>query len=182
MANETCLLQSNYAGVDCPKPTPGARRVVYFANLSEITTWTAGTTRVYTDFTLASGASLYSFETSKDTLVWREILNGAAEDQGAYDQSVDLMIKSLSVGARNAVNDLNGTDLVAFVPTKQGEVKIVGKDLGARMFENEGSTATDAYGERVVLTATQMKEKSYHLDAGGIDATIALLESKITAS
>ena len=92
------------------------------------------------------------------------------------------MLKSMSIGSRNAVNDLNGTDLVAFVPTKQGEVLIIGKDLGCRMIENTASTATDAYGETVLLRATQMKEKRFHLDAGGIDATIALLESKITAS
>lgn len=182
MANETCLLSSNYAGVDCPKPTPGARRVVYFANLSEIATWTAGTTGVYTDFTLTSGASLYSFETSKDTLGFNEVLEGADQDQGAYNQNVELMIKSMSINARNAVNDLNGTDLVAFVPTKQGEVLIVGKDLGCRMLVNEANTNADAYGESVTLTATQMKEKRFHLDAGGIDATIALLESKVIAS
>jgi hypothetical protein len=182
MANETCLLTSSYAGVDCPKPTPGARRVVYFANLSEIATWTAGTTGVYTNFSLVSGASLYSFETSKDTLIGRETLEGAEEDQGAYNQEVELMIKSMSIGSRNAVNDINGTDLVAFVPTKQGEVLIMGKDLGCRMVVNEASTATDAYGESVTLRATQMKEKRFHLNAGGIDATIALLESKIIAS
>jgi hypothetical protein len=182
MANETCLLTSSYDGVDCPKPTPGARRVVYFANLSETTTWTAGATGIYTNFTLASGASLYSFETSKDTLVGSEALVGALEDQGAYDQDVALMLKSMSIGSRNAVNDLNGTDLVAFVPTKQGEVLIIGKDFGCRMIENTASTATDAYGETVLLRATQMKEKRFHLDAGGIDATLALLESKIIAS
>lgn len=182
MANETCLLTSNYAGVNCPKPTPGARQVVYFANLTEIDSWDPGSAGVFTDFDLASGASLYRFETSKDTLVGLETLVGAAEDQGSYDQDVQLMIKSMSIGARNAVNDLNGTDLVAFIPTKQGEVLIMGKDLGCRMIENAASTATDAYGENVTLRATQMKEKRYHLDAGGIDATLALLEAKVTAS
>ena len=182
MANDTCLLTSNYAGVNCPKPTPGARQVVYFANLTEITAWDAGTTGIYTDFDLEVGASLYRFETSKDTLIGLETLTGAEEDQGSYDQEVQLMVKSMSVSARNAVNDLNGTDLVAFVPTKQGEVLIIGKDLGARMVVNDASTASDAYGEAVTLRATQMKDKRYHLDAGGIDATLALLEAKVTAS
>jgi hypothetical protein len=119
---------------------------------------------------------------SKDTLQLAEELQGAEESLGGYQQDVNFMLKSMSVATRNAVNALNGIDLVAFVPAKNGEIFIVGKDLGVKMMVNTSDTNQDAYGETVTLRATQMPEKRFHLDAGTTDATLALLESKVTAS
>ena len=177
-----CLLEQNHTITACPPPTAGGRQFVYLANLSEVTTWTPGDPGEYSDFTLASGASLYKYEVSKDTLQLAEELQGAEESLGGYQQDVNFMLKSMSVATRNAVNALNGIDLVAFVPAKNGEIFIVGKDLGVKMMVNTSDTNQDAYGETLTLRATQMPEKRFHLDAGTTDATLALLESKVTAS
>lgn len=177
-----CLITTGFYGLGCPPATPGAKQFMYVANLSEIASWTAGATGIYSNFTMDSGASLYKFEVSKDTLIGRESLQGGDQSLGSYNQEVEFQLKSMSIDARNAVDLLNGPDLVAFVPTKNGEVLIVGKDIGARMITNDASTNQDEFGENVVLQATQMPNKRFHFFSSSVDATIALLESKVTIS
>lgn len=179
---ENCLLENNYTLTNCPKETAGARAFLYLANLSEVESWTAGDPGEYTDFDLASGASLYKYEVSKDTLQFLEELQGAEEDLGGFQQDVNFMLKSLNLQTRNALNSLNGIDTVAFVPLKNGIIFIVGKDLGCRMVVNTTDSAAENYGETVTLRATQMPEKRFILDAGSTTQTLALLESKVTAS
>ena len=180
----SCILERNYDFTDCPKETSGGRQFLYLANLNEITAWTGvmGNEGAFSDFTLSGGSSLYKYEVSKNTLQLLEELQNADQDLGSYQQDANFMIKSLSVDTRNAINALNGIDLVAFVPLKNGQVHILGKDLGVRMVVNTADSNADAYGENVTLRATEMPEKRFLLIAGTPDQTIALLEGKITVS
>jgi len=180
MAN--CLITTGFYGLGCPPATPGAKQFMYLANLSEIASWTAGATGIYSNFTLDGGASLYKFEVSKDTLIGRASLQGGDQDLGRYNHEVAFQLKSLAIDSRNAVDTLNGPDLVAFVPTKNGEVLIMGKDIGCKMITNDSTTEQDTFGETVVLQATQMPNKPFHFFSVSVDATIALLESKVTIS
>lgn len=177
-----CEKTLGYGGVSCPPATAGMTQVVYFANLNDISSWTAGATGLYTDVTMKATKGLYRFEIKKDSGRFHETLQGAEESLGSYDQDYEAMIASMSITARNAVDDSNGPDLVIFAPSKSQEVFIVGKDLGARMVENEADTNQDAYGERMIFRATQMREKRVHLLDTDYDTTIALLESLVIAS
>lgn len=180
MAN--CLITQGFSGLGCPPATPGAKQFLYIANLNEITSWTAGATGIYEDFTMAGGTSVYKVEVSKDTMIGRESLQGGDQNLGSYNQEVEFMLKSMSINARNAVDAWNGPDIVAFVPTKNGEIFIMGKDIGCKMITNDASTEQDTFGETVVLQATQMPNKRFHLFDTDVDTTIALLESKVIAS
>jgi hypothetical protein len=175
-------MTSGFSGLGCPPATPGAKQFVYFANLTEIDTWTAGATGIYSNFTMDAGTSLYKFEVSKDTMIYRESLQGGDQDLGSYNQEVEFMLKSMGIAARNAVDGINGPDIVAFVPTKNGEILIMGKDIGGKMITNDASTNQDEFGETVIIQATQMPNKRYHLLDTDVDTTIALLESKVIAS
>ncbi len=174
-----CLLTTGFAGLGCPPATPGGRNYIYLANLTEIDTWTPGTAGIYTNFTMVATEVIYKVEISKDTLDARDSLQGGDQDLGSYDQEVEFVIKSMSVAARNAVNSMNGPNMVAFVPTKNGEVFIMGKDIGMKMVTNDATLLGDSYGETVILKATQMPGKREFLDAGTMDTTIALFEAKL---
>jgi len=59
---------------------------------------------------------------------------------------------------------------------------IMGKDIGCKMITNDSTTEQDTFGETVVLQATQMPNNPFHFFSVSVDATIALLESKVTIS
>lgn len=92
------------------------------------------------------------------------------------------MIASLSTEARNFVDNTNGPDFVLFAPSKNGEIFIVGKDIGAKLVENEATSEQDGYGERILFRSTQMPQKRFELKQTDTDTTIALLEGKVVAS
>lgn len=177
-----CTYTLGYGGVSCPPETPGVKQFAYAANLNEIASWTAGADGIYTSFTMDGGKGLYRFEIKKDSGIMREVLEGGEESLGSYNQDFEFMIASLSADARNFVDSLNGPDGVFFVPSKNGRVFILGKDIGCRMVENEATTEQDGYGERVVVRATQMPQKRYELFDTDTDTTIAALEAKVIAS
>ena len=178
-----CLLTSGFSGIECNSSNPGAKTYVFFANESEIASYTAGSVDgLYTNITFDAGKGLSRYEVAKDSLVFRESLQGGEEDLSSYNFEVEFNIKSMGVGARNAVQDLNGPNIVAIVPTKNGEFIIAGKGEGMKILTNEATTAQDSYGETVVLQVTQMSEKrSFILDTDEA-TTLALLEAKVVAS
>lgn len=177
-----CTLTLGFQGVSCPPETAGGKQFAFLGNLSEIASWTAGASGIYSDVTFDSGKGLYRFEVKKDSMIFRETLQGGDQSLGSYDQDLEIMIASLGTDARNFVDSLNGPDIVAFVPLKNGKVLILGKDIGCNMVENEASSEQDAYGERVVLRATQMPEKRFEFFDTDVDTTIAKLEAKVVAS
>ena len=178
-----CLLTSGFNGIECNSSNPGAKTFVYFANESEIVSYTAGATEsVYTAITFDAGKGLSRYEVAKDTLIFRESLQGGEEDLSSYNFEVEFNIKSMGVAARNAVQDLNGPNLVAIVPTKNGEFIIAGKGEGMKILTNDATTDTDGYGETVVLQVTQMREKRSFIELSTEALTQALLESYVVAS
>lgn len=177
-----CLGTLGYGGVSCPPATPGMKQFAYLANLSEIASWTAGADGIYTNFTMDSGTGLLRFEIKKDSGIFRETLQGGDQDLGSYDQEYEAMIASLSTEARNFVDNTNGPDFVLFAPSKNGEIFIVGKDIGAKLVENEATSEQDGYGERILFRSTQVPQKRFELKQTDTDTTIALLEGKVVAS
>jgi hypothetical protein len=158
------------------------KQFAYLANLGEIASWTAGTEGIYTNFTMDAGKGLLRFEIKKDSGIFRETLEGGDQDLGSYNQEYEAMIASLSTDARNFVDNTNGPDFVVFAPTKNGRVFVLGKDIGAKLVENEASSEQDGYGERILFRATQMPQKRFELLDTDTDTTIALLEAKVVAS
>jgi hypothetical protein len=177
-----CVGTLGYGGVSCPPETPGMKQFAYLANLGEIASWTAGTEGIYTNFTMDAGKGLLRFEIKKDSGIFRETLEGGDQDLGSYNQEYEAMIASLSTDARNFVDNTNGPDFVVFAPTKNGRVFVLGKDIGAKLVENEASSEQDGYGERILFRATQMPQKRFELLDTDTDTTIALLEAKVVAS
>ena len=178
-----CLLEVGFSGIACSVSNPGARTFVYFANESEITSYTAGTgDGVYDAIVFEPGAGLHRYEIAKDTLIARESLQGGEDDLSSYNHECEFRIKSMGVDARNAVQDLNGPQMIAIVPTKNGEFILLGKDNGMTVITNDSTTDTDGYGETVILQSTENSEKrSFILDTDEA-TTLALLESYVVAS
>lgn len=178
-----CLLEDGFSGIACHDSNPGARTFVYFANESEIVSYTAGVgDGVYSAITFTGGAGLHRYEVAKDTLYGLDSLQGGDVDLSSYNHEVGFNIKSMGVAARNAIQDLNGPQMIAIVPTKNGEFLLMGKDNGLKILTNEGDTRADNYGETVVLQSTENDEKrSFILDTDE-DTTLAYLESIVVAS
>ena len=178
-----CLLEDGFSGIDCHDSNPGARTFVYFANESEIVSYTGDTdTGVYTAITFTGGAGLHRYEIAKDTLYALDSLQGGDVDLSSYNHEVGFNIKSMGVLARNAIQDLNGPQMIAIVPTKNGEFLLMGKDNGLKILTNEGDTRSDNYGETVVLQSTENDEKRSFVFVTDEDATLAYLESLVVAS
>jgi hypothetical protein len=178
-----CLLTSGFNGVACANSNPGAKTFVYFANESEIVSYTSGTPDgVYTAITFDAGKGLSRYEVAKNTLIGRESLQGGEQDLSSYNHEVEFNIKSMGPEARNAIQDLNGPNMIAIVPTKNGEFIVLGKDVGMKILTNDATTDTDGYGETVVLQATEMPEKRSFIFVTSSDLTLAYLESKVVAS
>lgn len=177
-----CEKTLGYGSGPCDIATAGMTQLAFMANLRTITAWTAGATGIYTDFTLAPGSGFFQVEIKKDSGRMHETLEGAEESLGSYTQDYEMVLSSLGVEARNFMDDNNGADLVLFVPSKNEEVFILGKDLGCRMVENEADSNSDAYGERAIFRATQMRQKRYFLLDTNYEDTITLLQGKVTAS
>jgi hypothetical protein len=178
-----CLLEDGFSGIACGVSNPGARTFVYFANESEIVSYTSGTPDgVYTAITFTGGAGLHRYEVAKDTLYALDSLQGGDVDLSSYNHEAGFNIKSMGAAARNAVQDLNGPQMIAIVPTKNGEFILLGKDNGLKILTNDGDTRSDNYGETVVLQSTENSEKRSFIFVTDEDATLAYLESLVVAS
>lgn len=182
MAVANCAIDTAFSGVSCAdRGTPGMKTYAYFANFDEITGWT-GSGSVNTAVTFASGAGFYRVEIKKDSGRFHETLQNGDSDLTSYDQDYEFMIASLASGARDFIDGLNGPNMVCFLPSKDENVYVIGKENGVKMVENEADTNTDSYGERVILRATQSTSKREYLLVTDFDGTISYLEANAVAS
>lgn len=181
MAN--CLLDTAFAGVGCGESTPGAYDEVYIANKSEITLTkgTGANEGIVTAVTFASGKGWYRAKAKKNSVVFSEAFSGDG-DIVSFAPQVEFMIASNAQDARNFVDALGGPDLVVVARGKGDTFHVVGVDSGARMVENEATSAADGFGNRIVIRAVDEANKSWlYLDTD-VATTVAALEADTVAS
>ena len=179
-----CAITDGYQQQNCPLPTAGAYQTVYFANLADIVSWTAGTSDgEKSAITFAAGKGLYKYQVQRDSVI--VMSEKQEEENGAinYTQEATLKILDMGLEARDRVQEMNGVDLVAFVRTKADTIEIVGYDNGARLAVNKRSTESADLGHIVTVRAINQPELTKHFyDGSSITSTLTYLEGLVVGS
>lgn len=182
MAN--CAITDGYRQDTCPLPTPGAYQTLYIANLDDIVSWGAGTTAGEKDsITFAATKGLYKFQVQRDSVILRD--EKQEEENGAinYTQEATFKILDMSLTARDAVDAMNGVDVVVIGRTKADTFEICGYDNGARLAINVRSTEAADLGHLITIRAINQPGLMKHFyDGTSVASTITLLESYVVGS
>lgn len=178
-----CAVVDGYKQNTCPLPTPGAYQTLYIANLSDITGWTgSGVDNEYEAITFGAGKGLYKYQVQRDSVILRN--EKQEEENGAinYTQEATFKILDMSIAARNAIDGMNGVDVVVIGRTKAGTFEIVGFDNGARLAVHVSSTESADLGHMVTIRAINQPGPTKHFLDTNVTTTLALLETYVVGS
>ena len=174
-----CSLSAAYDGsTACPPPAPGINEdKVWLANRADIT-WTGGTNKVYTNFTMSGATVLYRWKFHNKGLEFNdEFTENETTGAGSWAPTLTGRILAVSGAGAAAIEKLRGADVVAIFRAKGGKYIVIGSESGTRLKTNSTSTTADNLGETVGIGADEEPSKHYELlitdDATTLAALIA---------
>lgn len=162
------------SGSACPPPTAGLREdQIWLGNKSEIT-FTGGTNKVYTGFTMATDTYLYRYNVHNRGLDFTDELT-VNEESGARTWATNMPFRLLdrSGAAASEIESL-GTELVVFIVGKNGKVMVGGSDAPMYLKENTSGFGADNFGENVTI-GNDEGSKPYQLLMTDLATTVAAL-------
>jgi len=170
-----CLqTNSRTTGSACPPPTAGLREdQIWLFNTSQVT-FTGGTNKVYTGFTMAGSAVLYRYNVHNRGLDLNDELT-VNEESGARSWATNLPFRILdrSGAAANDIETL-GTELGVIIVGKNGKVMVGGSDAPMYLKENTSGFTAENFGENVTI-GNDEGSKPYQLLMTDLPTTIAAL-------
>ena len=171
-----CVLTGGYSQSTCPLPASGVyHNRCWIGTLAEINTFYEGSTSNEYDLIDFVGSNgLFAVTVHKDGVIWSET---KSEDDDTYSQQLEFRIVDHSITARNYVESLLGVDIVCIVEIKAGVFKIIGKDSGARLVQDNATTEADANGRTCIIRADEMPEPCPHFWNTSEANTLAKLAS-----
>lgn len=173
-----CTLTLNNAASEvCAPVKPGLDELKHWlANRKDITfTGTPGT-KVYTGFTMASGATLKAWNFDKRGFIFTDEMT-VDENTGArtFSPTISGRILDLSGDAANKVEKLINTNLVSIFAAKNGKIIVAGSKGGLDLTVNSTGSASDAFGESISIGSTDEPEKHYELLMTDLATTVSAL-------
>ena len=171
-----CALTGGISQQSCPLPASGAyHNRVWLATLDEVNTFYQGATaNEYNLIDFKGSNGLFACTFHKDSVFWRE---SKSEDDDTYSQEIEFRLVDHSIEARNWVESTLGVDIVAIVQLKAGVFKIIGKDSGARVVQDNATSEQDGNGRTMIIRASEMPEPCPHFFNTSETNTLAKLAS-----
>lgn len=172
-----CNFATAYSGATaCPPPAPGLDELQLWIINRADATFTGGTSKVYTDLTLAGVTLAYRWTVHNkgfnfvDTFTENET-TGA----GSWAPQVNFRLLGFDGATSNAVEKFRGVDVIAIFRAKNGKYIVAGSEGGLRLQVNTTGSDADTLGETVTLGGAEEPSKHYELLDTDAATTLALL-------
>lgn len=179
------LTLTNPAGEVCSPVKPGLDELKHWLIDRASITLTESTpgSKIYTSFTIASGAALLPWNFDKRGFIFTDEMT-VDENTGArtFNPTIAGRILELSGTAAKKVESLINTNLVSIFAAKNGTVIVAGSKGGLDLTVNTTGSASDAFGEAVSLGSSDEPEKHYQLLMTDLATTLAALVAAETAA
>ena len=165
----------------CPPPAPGLDETqLWIINRADIT-WTGGTSKLYTDITLAGATLAYRWKVHHKGFSFAdEYAENETTGAGNWSPKLNFRLLGFDAATSNAVEKFRGVDVVCVFRAKNGKYIVAGSEGGLKLQTNTTGTEADTLCESVTLGGIEEPSKHYQLldtDAATTLATLVALES-----